>query len=568
MCQRPAKDYSGNTYMGIHLGTDTMQAVILNSKFQIIYNASIRYDVDLPEFGTVYGVQSETHHCDFLVNPVMYVKALDMLINCLKGQGANLNRVASIGGSAHHYGLVLWKDKGFRRLCGLNARLRLHEQLTDCCFEMITVSNMMRRHLTLENEVGGTKEMIRITGSKCYDQMQGSQIRKLYENNTQKYNNTVRISLMSSFLGSILVGNIASIEYCDGSCMNLLDIEKKEWSQKCITATAPLLRNRLMLPIATNRLQGRICRYYCDRWGFRPDCMVVSSTGTTATTVAGLRPGPNSIIIVLRASDNILIPSKTRPMLQAGHVMCHPTNPGEYLVLFSFRNGTNARHSVCYERASGNWKLFNDLLESTPMGNEGNIMVRFDVDDYLIGAQGTLRWNSTMNERSENAATGVEMFKEPGTEVRALIEGQMMQRRAFVALTGFEFGPNSKIIAVGTGAVHLGIIQVLSDVFNTPVYTRGPNSQPTYIMGAAYRARYAFYEYREAGCNCRRCRSRRSRAPLVGYEEYFRHLPEELKLAATPQQGSETVYGPLLGRFQSMCKILKSVKPTREEIVL
>lgn len=546
--------------MGIHLGSDTMQAVIKNSKMQTIHTASIRYDVDLPEFGTVFGVQSETHFSQFLANPVMYIKALDVLINCLKGQGADLNSIVSVGGSAHHYGLVLWTDKGFRRLCGLNARLRLHEQLTDCCFEMITVSNMMRQNLALETDVGGTKEMIRITGSKCYEQMQGSQIRRLYEDLPHIYNNTVRISLMSSFLSSILVGNIASIEYCDASCMNLMDIEKKEWSQKCINATAPLLKNLLMLPIATNRLQGHICKYYVDRWGFRPDCMVVCSTGTISTSLAALRPGPNCIVITLRASDNILIPSKTRPMLEDGHVLCHPTNPGEYMVLYSFRNGSNVRHCGCHEWTNGNWALFNEYLDSTPMGNDGNIMIRFDTADYLVKAAGTLRWDSSINKKSPNATTGIERFENPETEVRALIEGQMLQRRAFVAQTGFQFGPNSKIIAVGTGAVHMGIIQVVADVFNTPVFTRQLGGLPTFIMGAAYRARYAFYEYREVPCNCRRCRSRRNRAPLLSYEEYFSHLPDGLKLTATPQPGSETVYGPLLERFQSMCKVFTQCK--------
>lgn len=58
----------------------------------------------------------------------------------------------------------------------------------------------------------------------------------------------------------------------------------------------------------------------------------------------------------------------------------------------------------------------------------------------------------------------------PETEIRALIEGQMLHRRAVAADMGFIFGEETKIIATGGASVNKSILQVIADVFNAPVY--------------------------------------------------------------------------------------------------
>ena len=45
------------------------------------------------------------------------------------------------------------------------------------------------------------------------------------------YNNTGRISLVSSFAASLLTGKVGGIDWADAGGMNLLDIKTKKWNQ-------------------------------------------------------------------------------------------------------------------------------------------------------------------------------------------------------------------------------------------------------------------------------------------------------------------------------------------------
>lgn len=48
----------------------------------------------------------------------------------------------------------------------------------------------------------------------------------------------------------------------------------------------------------------------------------------------------------------------------------------------------------------------------------------------------------------------------------------MLHRRAVATDMGFHFGNETKIIATGGASVNKSILQVISDVFNAPVYVQ------------------------------------------------------------------------------------------------
>ena len=94
------------------------------------------------------------------------------------------------------------------------------------------------------------------------------------------------------------------------------------------------------------------------------------------------------------------------------------------------------------------------------------------------GLQGDYRFN-----KSDEPAI---RFAGNETEVRALIEGQMMAKRLHAEQMGFHLTPDTRILVTGGASVNTAILQVVSDVFNAKVYTQSAANSAA--MGGAYRA--------------------------------------------------------------------------------
>lgn len=88
--------------------------------------------------------------------------------------------------------------------------------------------------------MGGAKNVSARTGSKCFERFTIHQIIKVclwchhqhckvFRETPEAVANTERISLVSSFLTSLLVGTYAPIDPADGSGMNAMDINTKKW---------------------------------------------------------------------------------------------------------------------------------------------------------------------------------------------------------------------------------------------------------------------------------------------------------------------------------------------------
>lgn len=100
--------------------------------------------------------------------------------------------------------------------------------------------------------------------------------------------------------------------------------------------------------------------------------------------------------------------------------------------IFSFKNGSLTRERIRDSAAQSSWQIFNELLESTPRGNFGNLGLYFDTQEILPFVIGDHRFNKANNEISRYSSKEV--------EVRALIEGQFVAKRAHAEDFGFVIG--------------------------------------------------------------------------------------------------------------------------------
>lgn len=129
---------------------------------------------------------------------------------------------------------------------------------------------------------------------------------------------------------------------------------------------------------------------------------------------------------------------------------------------FSFKNASLTRERIRNTSADSNWHVFNDLLNNTPRGNFGNFGLYYDAQEILPAIQGEYRYNKD-GER-------ITRYKSKEVEVRALVEGQFVAKKAYVEDFGLVTGPNTRIIATGGASMNKNILQVIADVFNSPVY--------------------------------------------------------------------------------------------------
>ena len=82
--------------------------------------------------------------------------------------------------------------------------------------------------------------------------------------------------------------------------------------------------------------------------------------------------------------------------------------------------------------ANQSWDQFDALLACTPPGNHGYVGMFFDEQEITPKIQGTFRFNA-FDQR-------INVFEEAATEVRALIEGQLLAKRIHAERLGFIIG--------------------------------------------------------------------------------------------------------------------------------
>ncbi|XP_053970048.1 xylulose kinase isoform X1 [Anastrepha ludens] len=552
------------SYLGFDLSTQKLKAVQLSSKLEVYATAEVKFDSDLPEFRTSGGANSSSRKHEVFVQPVMWVKAIDIVLDRLVMQGADLSTVTAIGGSAQQHGSLYWSRHGVNTLRNLDSDKFLHVQIDDSAFTVNRTPIWMdgsteKQCIEMETAIGGRAEMVDITGSKCYARFTGPQIRKIYQDRSHAYEETQRISLVSSFLASVFLGDIAPIDYGDASGMNLFDIKRKSWSKQCLNSCAPDLEDRLGKPVPTSTIIGNICNFFVQRFGFPPECKVTAFTGDNLSALSGMVVEQDCLVMSLGTSDTLMMNLKEQPHLEEGHVLCHPTEIDQFMGLLCFRNGSLVRDSFNKTEANTDWNKFNELLDSTPRGNYGNMALHFHSIEIIPNVKGVLRWTRNNSAESSEAAKGVQKFLSPQTEIRALVEGQMLHKRAVAADMGFHFGDEAKIIATGGASVNKSILQVISDVFNAPVFVQ--NESEAALFGAAYRAKYALYlnslkESKYVNENENGNEKPSTSVPL-GYHDYIiQFIPNHLKLVCEPNKDCDQIYSPMLERYRNMALVL------------
>ncbi|PIK52463.1 hypothetical protein BSL78_10667 [Apostichopus japonicus] len=518
---------SEKLFIGFDFSTQQVKAIAIDNNLAVVHEASVQFDKDLPHYGTQGGVHIQADGLTITSPTLMWVEALDLLLSKMKQDRFDFSKVSSLSGAGQQHGSVYWNQGAEKTLNNLQSQVSLKEQLKDA-FSLAHSPVWMDSSTTkqcqqLEQAAGGAQALADITGSRGYERFTGNQIAKVFQTQPTIYEVTERISLVSSFAASLFIGRVAPIDYSDGSGMNLLDINTRMWSQKALDACGPRLAERLGQPVSSSNNLGSISSYFVDRYGFSPDCQVITFTGDNPGSLAGMRLQAGDIAVSLGTSDTLFLWLKTpRPALE-GHIFCNPVDDVAYMALLCYKNGSLTRERLRNERAKGSWDKFNQLLRSAPPGNEGNIGIYFDVQEITPAAVGVVRTGSDGKR--------VESFTDP-QEARAVIEGQFLAKRLHAEKLGYHIGKDTRVLATGGASSNAAILQILSDVFQAPVYVMDVANSAS--LGCAYRARHGWLG-----------------SSQVTFKDSVK-TATEFKLAASPNLEVSQIYDQLLVRYRQL----------------
>jgi xylulokinase len=464
-------------YLGLDSSTQSLTAIVAeleDDRREIVFQSSLSFDNDLPQYGTRHGVLPDANPAIACSSPLLWTEALDVMLARVAHGGVNLSRLAAISGSAQQHGSVYLAAGAEAALAGADPDRPLHGQVAPALSRKVSPiwldSSTSAECAEITEAAGGAALLAKKTGSRAFERFAGPQIRKFFKEEPSAYAATDRIHLVSSFLASLLVGRHAPVDPGDGSGMNLMDLGASAWWTPALEATAPGLSDRLPLIRPSRTVIGTLSPYWQRRHGL-PPARVIAWSGDNPCSLIGTGLVREGLAAISMGTSDTIFGLMREPRVDptgTGHVFGSPT--GAFMGLTVFSNGSLARERV-RDGFGLSWTEFSRALEATPPGNDGRMLLPWfepEITPTVI-SPGVRRF-------------GLDAADAPAN-IRAVVEAQQMA----LARHSRWMGVNVKTIhATGGAAANRAILRVMADVFGADVYQFEVGN--TACLGAALRA--------------------------------------------------------------------------------
>ncbi|KAF8202255.1 hypothetical protein BJ912DRAFT_1019176 [Pholiota molesta] len=461
-------------FLGLDLSTQQLKAVLLDEDSQVIHEAAVHFDRDLPHHGTTSGAIRGTAEGEVTSPVKLWLEAIDLLCQRLKDNRIDFSAIAAVSGAGQQHGSVYWSKDATALLSGLNPKQNLAEQLSPGAFSYPKAPIWQDSSTTedckrLEAEFGGAQALADISGSRAYERFTGNQISRIRRLFPEIYEATTYISLVSSFIASLFIGQIAPIDISDASGMNLMDVLTNKWDDKLLEICGgPTLREKLALePVLGGVSLGNVHDWWVKRWGFSPDCIVAPFTGDNPATVVSLS-APGDALLSLGTSTTFLLsvpPASTPPKrFTTSHLLSHPTSFDGKIAMLCYKNGALAREHVRDQYASGQWDIFNELVEKTPPGCNGIMGFYFPLPEIIPpNVVGEYFFTTELIKTTVKPPIVAEN-PPPLIHPRAILESQ------FYRILPANSPHLKRLVISGGSSANVVIRQTIADIFDMDVY--------------------------------------------------------------------------------------------------
>lgn len=518
----------GPLFLGLDSSTQSLKAILIDDRLAVVGEWSVNFDADVPHYRTQGGVHVAPDGLAVTSPTGMWIEALDVLLGRMRQDKCPFFRIAAVSGSGQQHGSVYWRQGARAQLQKIDPRQTLADALrTVFAVEASPIwmdSSTGAECREREQALGGPQAVADLTGSRAYERFTGNQIARIRRLRPEAYAGTERISLVSSFIASLLIGDYAPIDVSDGSGMNLMNLRTRRWDARSLDITAPDLAGRLGELALAHETAGMVSGYHQARYGFAPQTPVIVFSGDNPNSLAGLRlKEAGDVAISLGTSDTMFAALRDpTPSGEEGHLFASPVDPEGYMALVCYKNGSLTREAVRESIGAKTWADFARRLEQTPPGNQGRLGFYIEVPEITPPLLVTGRRRFDADDQP------VPHF-DPAVEARAVYESQMLSMRRH----GDRLGIRPKtILATGGASRDAALLRVMSDVFGVPVWVAEQANSAA--LGAAYRARHG-----------RMCRTA---GRFVPFGEAVAQAPAFRK-AVDPDPNAHRVYRDLQDRF-------------------
>ena len=447
-------------YLGLDASTQSMTGLIVDTDArEIVAEESINFD---EHFAARYGIENGVlDQGDGVVHgfPLMWIESLELLLVRLRESGQDLSKIAAVSGSGQQHGTVYLNGSATAALEGLETDSSLFDQLAGI-FSRDTApiwmdSSTNRQCREIEEAVGGQAALLELTGNTAFERFSGPQIRRFFQDEPEAYAVTATISLVSSFMASVLAGKLVCVDAGDGSGTNLMDIRTRNWSAVAQQAPAPGLAD-LMAPIAPSaEPAGSIHSYFGKKYGFTNDCLVLPFSGDNPCSLIGLGlVNPGQAALSLGTSDT-LFSCMVEPRVSSEGEGCVFSSPDDihYMALICFMNGSLAREAV-RDQYKLDWQGFTEILHTTQAGNKGRMMLPYFGPEIVPNVPaGVVRKGLAEDDVAGN--------------VRAVIEAQAISSYIHSRWMGVDI---TSLNVTGGGSANEEILKVFANVHGCPVH--------------------------------------------------------------------------------------------------
>jgi xylulokinase len=469
--------------LGLDASTQSLSGLIIDlDTGKVVHQHAISFGARLPAYGCPNGFLPNDNPAIKHSDPLLWVAALDLLLDEMRASGVDFSQVAAVSGAGQQHGSV-YLSRAIGKVGGWDPAKSLVDQVRPL-LSRATAPIWMDGAPTEEaaeiaQAAGGQDRVVATSGSRAIPRFTGPQIRKFYKDARADWDRTVEIHLVSSFMAAILTGTSAPIDHGDGAGMNLLDLTTGDWNPDLLKATAPGLRERLRTPVASTTTVGTVTDYFVRKYGFAKQTPVVAFTGDNPSSLVGMgATKPGTAVISLGTSDTVfaaMASPRTDPK-GYGHVFGNPA--GGFMALSCFANGSLAREEIA-RRFGFDWKAFSEAITvRTKPGNKGQVLLPFFVPEITPRLSAPVeRWfgsDAFVAKRDGDAAA------------RAVVEAQALNMRLHARFISEAF---DRILVTGGASQNQAILRVLADVFQAQIVPLQVSNSSA--LGGALRAAQA-----------------------------------------------------------------------------